>query len=104
MKIRRMIVDVDEFDVDDECLGLAKMMKIHLLPISRKFLLNILHINQPIKFLSIKYFKNYIFLTLPMRQQTYPLLSPPQLGGLNPFGPNCLYKCIKILELNWLFK
>ena len=30
-------VDVDEFDVDDECLGLAKMMKIHLLPITRKF-------------------------------------------------------------------
>ena len=36
MKIRQMIVDCDEFDVDDECLGLAKMMKIHLLPITRK--------------------------------------------------------------------
>ena len=39
MKIRRMIVDevdVDEFDVDDEYLGLAKMMKIRLLPITEK--------------------------------------------------------------------
>ena len=40
MKIRRMIVgevDVDEFDVvDDACLGLAKMMKIRLLPITEK--------------------------------------------------------------------
>ena len=37
MKIRRMIVDevdVDEFDVvDDACLELAKMTRIHLLPI-----------------------------------------------------------------------
>ena len=36
MKIRQMIVDCDEFDVDDECLGLAKMMKIHLHPITWK--------------------------------------------------------------------